>query len=153
MSASNKYDLTSSSPDRPLYGSAQRGSYGASNMENPILSSLPNMTRSSSGATQGDVVKFFQCLRIDPKAMALVRWGLKAIYSNMGGFEVEQQKSDEKAKTAIPSKRTRTSMTDVRPNTPRPSGNLDRNRDLLRLPNSNTVQGEDRSPTSIAIEG
>lgn len=75
MSASNKYDLSSSSPDRPLYGSAQRGSYGATsldrtcNMENPILSSLPNMTRSSSGATQGDVVKFFQCLRIDPKAM------------------------------------------------------------------------------------
>nr|GMD11979.1 uncharacterized protein LOC109186567 [Ipomoea batatas] len=261
MSASNKYDLTSSSPDRPLYGSAQRGSYGASNMENPILSSLPNMTRSSSGATQGDVVKFFQCLRIDPKAMVTehklkqidfkrltslalgvplddspsvsskgktlsssspedvrrLKLGLREScsrarergkifyesssvfqkcfpnvpsrkrsrsdvlsndrnsalfsterlasgtgiskmgtqsHSNMGGFEVEQQKSDERAKTAIPSKRTRTSMTDVRPNTPaRPSGNLDRDRDLLRLPNSNTVQGEDRTPTSIAMEG
>nr|GMC58083.1 uncharacterized protein LOC109186567 [Ipomoea batatas] len=67
------------SPDRPLYGSAQRGSYGASNMENPILSSLPNMTRSSSGATQGDVVKFFQCLRIDPKAM-VAEHKLKQIY-------------------------------------------------------------------------
>nr|GMC58935.1 uncharacterized protein LOC109186567 [Ipomoea batatas] len=230
-------------------------------MENPILSSLPNMTRSSSGATQGDVVKFFQCLRIDPKAMVTehklkqidfkrltslalgvplddspsvsskgktlsssspedvrrLKLGLREScsrarergkifyesssvfqkcfpnvpsrkrsrsdvlsndrnsalfsterlasgtgiskmgtqsHSNMGGFEVEQQKSDERAKTAIPSKRTRTSMTDVRPNTPaRPSGNLDRDRDLLRLPNSNTVQGEDRTPTSIAMEG
>lgn len=35
-------------------------------------------------------------------------------HSNMGGFEVEQQKSDERAKTAIPSKRTRTSMVDPR---------------------------------------
>nr|GMD57839.1 uncharacterized protein LOC109186567 [Ipomoea batatas] len=38
MSASNMYDLTSSSPDRPLYGSAQRGSYGAIVMEWTLFS-------------------------------------------------------------------------------------------------------------------
>ncbi|RAL37099.1 hypothetical protein DM860_004021 [Cuscuta australis] len=266
MSASSKYDLTSSSPDRPLYGSAHRGSYGVmsldktGNMDNPMSSSLANMGRSSSGATQGDVVKFFQCLRIDPKAMVTehklrqidykrltslslgvplddspsvsskgktlsssspedgrrlklslrdgcikARERVKIFYESssvfskcfpnvptrkrsrsdvlsndrniasfsterplsgtsiskigtqnhsiIGGFEVEQQKSDERAKTVIPSKRTRTSMSEVRPNTPaRPSGNLDRDRDL-RLPNNNSIHGEDRTSTPIAIEG
>ncbi|KAJ8568740.1 hypothetical protein K7X08_030962 [Anisodus acutangulus] len=57
MSASSRFDLSSSSLDRPLYlyASGQRGSYASAsldrsasfreNMENPILSSLPNMTR------------------------------------------------------------------------------------------------------------
>ncbi|CAH9098498.1 unnamed protein product [Cuscuta europaea] len=268
MSASSKYDLTSSSPDRIVYGSGQRRSYGATllektgNMDNPMLSSLPNMARSSSsGATQGDVVKFFQCLRIDPKAMVTehklrqidfkrltslslgapledspsmpskgkpisssspedvrrlklslrescskARERVKIFYesssvfnkcfpnvpsrkrfrsdvlsndrnsvlfsnerpvcgtsiskmgtqnlSNISGFEVEQQNLDERTKTIIPSKRTRTSMSDVRPNTPaRQSGNLDRDMDLLRLPNNNPIQCDDRTSTSLPIEG
>ncbi|KAL3535574.1 hypothetical protein ACH5RR_004035 [Cinchona calisaya] len=78
MSASSKFDLSSSSPDRPLYTSGQRGSYAAAsldrsssfreNMESPILPAIPNMTRGSSAATQ-DVTSFFQCLRFDPKSM------------------------------------------------------------------------------------
>ncbi|KAI3447171.1 hypothetical protein Pfo_003836 [Paulownia fortunei] len=81
MSASSKFDLSSGSPDRPLYASVRHGSYGAAsldklgsfceNMENPLLSSLPNMTRSSSSVTQGDVLNFFQCLRFDPKSMVV----------------------------------------------------------------------------------
>lgn len=81
MASSGKFDLSSASPDRPLYNSAQRGgSYtGASldrsssfreNMENPILSSLPSMSRSTSTVTQTDVTNFLQCLRFDPKTMA-----------------------------------------------------------------------------------
>lgn len=80
MSASSKFDISSSSPDRPLYASGQRGSYAPTasldrsgsfreNMENPIFSSLPNMTRSASTVTRTDAVNFFQCLRFDPKAM------------------------------------------------------------------------------------
>ena len=71
MAASSKFDMSSSSPDRPLY--AQRASYTAAsldrsgsfreNMENPILSSLPSMSRSSSSVSKGDVINFFQCLR------------------------------------------------------------------------------------------
>lgn len=81
MSASSKFDLSSGSPDRPLYASGHRGSYGASsldrsssfreNMENPLLSSLPNMTRSNSSVTQGDVLSFLQCVRVDPKSMVV----------------------------------------------------------------------------------
>ncbi|KAF5812127.1 hypothetical protein HanXRQr2_Chr04g0189111 [Helianthus annuus] len=80
MASSGKFDLSSVSPDRPLYSSAQRGSYSAAsldrsssfreNMENPILSSLPSMSRSNSTVTQVDVTNFFQCLRFDPKSMA-----------------------------------------------------------------------------------
>lgn len=79
MSASSKFDLASGSPDRPLYTSGQRGSYATAsldrsgsfreNMESPVLPVLPNMTRGSSAATQGDVASFLQCLRFDPKSM------------------------------------------------------------------------------------
>ena len=79
MATSSKFDLSSSSPDRPLY-TGQRGSHMAASldrsgsfresMENPILSSLPNMSRSSSSATQGNVVNFFNYVRFVPKLVA-----------------------------------------------------------------------------------
>ncbi|KAI3443604.1 hypothetical protein Pfo_000269 [Paulownia fortunei] len=275
MSASSKFDLSSGSPDRPLYASGHRGSYGASsldrsgsfreNVENPLLSSLPNMTRSSSSVTQGDVLNFFQCVRIDPKSMVVEhklnrpaefkrlasaavgipqedslpasskskqlsspsledlrrlksgvresgtkarervkifndclsvinkcfptipsrkRSRLDALsndrsntllsidrsasgmgigkigsqnHASTSGFELEQQKSEERTKNTIPSKRTRTSMvdarTDVRANNPtRPSGTVDKDRDVVRLSNSSAVQGEDRT-LSVAVDG
>ncbi|KAG8636099.1 hypothetical protein MANES_16G099400v8 [Manihot esculenta] len=81
MATSSKFDLSSDSPNRSLYTSGQRGGSHLTaqldrsgsfreSMENPILSSLPNMTRSSSMVAQGDVVNFFQCLRFDPKVVA-----------------------------------------------------------------------------------
>lgn len=79
MATSSKFDLSSGSPDRPLYNSGQRGSHIAApldrsgsfrEMENPILSSLPNMSRSTSLITQGDVTNFLHCLRFDPKLVA-----------------------------------------------------------------------------------
>lgn len=276
MASSSKFDLSSSSPDRPLYTSGQRGSYTATSldrsgsfrdsMENPILSSLPSMSRSSSSVTQGDLMNFFQCLRFDQKMVSpdhklhrqaiLKRLGsalgissddspsgsskakllpspspdelkrfkaglresvLKAkergkIFSEalilfsknfpsipstskkrsrsdvlssdrsntlllsdrsvlgssmgkmgtqsnaiMGGFELGQQKSEERTKSAVPSKRTRTSLVDgkvdVRTNAlARSSGALDRDREMLKLANSGAVQGEDRT-LPIAVDG
>ncbi|KAJ6746480.1 hypothetical protein OIU74_029034 [Salix koriyanagi] len=270
MAMSSKFDLSSDSPDRPIYSSGHRGSHLAAqmdrsssfreSMENPILSSLPNMTRSSAVVAQGDVVKFLQCIPFDPKVMAAehkssrqgdfkrhmntalgisaddspgslkgkvalspspeeikrVRDGLfgslvkgrermkifnEALfefnkffpnilpkkrsrlegYSNdrpnasvssdrsvlgpsMGkigiqnhsatsGFEPEQQKSEERTKNIVPNKRTRTSLVDVRGNAlVRPSGTVDRDREMPRLANSGAVQGEDRS-LSIGVDG
>lgn len=79
MATSGKFDI-SGSPDRPLYISGQRGSHIApqldrsgsfrESVDNPILSSLPNMSRSTSTVPQGDLLDFFHCLRFDPKAVA-----------------------------------------------------------------------------------
>ena len=80
MATSSKFDLSSGSPDRPLFTSGQRGAHLAAQldrsgsfretMENQILSSLPSMSRRSSVVAQGDVSNFFQCLRFDPKVVA-----------------------------------------------------------------------------------
>ncbi|XAR53455.1 hypothetical protein NMG60_11022011 [Bertholletia excelsa] len=73
------------------------------------------------------------------------------------GYELEQQKSDERTKIAIPNKRTRTSMADVKPDlranmSARPSGNVDREREAIRLSNSGGGQGEERA-LSIGVDG
>ncbi|XP_076918789.1 uncharacterized protein LOC143579335 isoform X2 [Bidens hawaiensis] len=265
MASSGKFDLSSVSSDRPLYSSA-RGSYAAAsldrsssfhdNMENPIVSSLPSMSRSTSAVSQVDVTNFFQCLRFDPKSMAaehkfnrhgdfkrlasavlgspdespsgsfkgkvsnfspddLKRFkaglrestikarervkvfsetlsvvnkcfpsipsrkrsrldvvpsdrasGLLVNRAHMGtgvgrmstqshsltnAFDFDQQKADERGKSVIPNKRTRTSMVEARPNTPaRSSGNMDREKETLRLSNNNASQNEDRSLPIVA---
>ncbi|CAL0304785.1 unnamed protein product [Lupinus luteus] len=76
MAASSKFDLSIRSPDKPLY-TGQRGSHIAAaldrsgsfreSVENPVLSSLPNTSRSSSSATQGDVMSFFNNVRFNQK--------------------------------------------------------------------------------------
>ncbi|GMJ07321.1 SAGA complex subunit 2A [Hibiscus trionum] len=265
MAMSGKFELSSGSPDRPLYTSGQRGALLAAQLdrsgsfretlENQILSSMPSMSRSSSVAAPGDVSKFFQCLRFDPKVVAAdhksnrqgdfkrhinVALGLSAdesptplskgkllpspipeeikrvkaglrdcsvkarervktfnealsvfnkffpsipskkrsrseSFSNdrpnalisgdrsvlsptigkmgmhnstAGGLEFEQQKSEERPKSAIPNKRTRTSLvdTDIRNNAQvRQPGNADRDKEMLRVSTSGSVQGEDRT--------
>ncbi|KAL2586854.1 hypothetical protein AAZV13_13G079000 [Glycine max] len=266
MATSSKFDPSSSSPDKPLYP-GQRGSHIAASldrsgsfresMENPILSSLPNMLRSSSLATNGDVESFFNYVRFDPKLLTLehksnrqmdfkrhvnaalgispdespsssskgkllpspvpedmkrvkdalganivkarerVKMFSEALsvfhevfpaitskkrsraegFSNdrsnvmlsdrpvlgpsigkvgvqghpvTGGFELEQQKSDERTKNVVPNKRTRTSMVDVRMDVRtnslvRPSGTVDRDKEKLRIANNGVVQSEERT--------
>ncbi|XP_010489486.1 PREDICTED: uncharacterized protein LOC104767146 isoform X3 [Camelina sativa] len=69
-----------------------------------------------------------------------------------GGFEPDQ-KLDERPKSGVPNKRTRTSMMDVRSNSiVRQSPVVDRDKEIMRVANNNNpVQCEDR--TSIGIEG
>ncbi|GMI81313.1 SAGA complex subunit 2A [Hibiscus trionum] len=268
MAMSSKFDLSSGSPDRPLYTSGQRGAHLAAQfersgsfretMENQILSSLPSMSRSTSVIAQGDVSNFFQCLRFDAKMVAAdyksnrqgdfkrhingalgisaegsptmsskgkllpspipeeikrVKAGLRDSsvkarermktfnealsvfnkffpsvpskkrsrsesfpsersnamlssdrsilgpttgkmgmhnHSVAGDFEFEQQISEERPKNVVPSKRTRTSLVDVRMDMRnnalvRQPGNADRERELLGVSNSGAVQGEDRT--------
>ncbi|KAJ7979300.1 Serine/arginine repetitive matrix protein 2 isoform 2 [Quillaja saponaria] len=269
MSTSSKFDLSSGSPDRPLYA-GQRGAHIAASlersgsfresMENPILSSLPSMSRCSSSQTQGDVINFFQCVRFDPKLVAAehksncpadfkrhvnvalgisldefpsnsskgkmlptpqpdeikrVKSGLREsnvkarervkifnealsvfnkifptipskkrsrseVFSNdrsgvmlsersvlgpsigkvgiqshaiSSSFELEQQKSEERTKNIVPSKRTRTSLMDVRSNPlVRQSGNVDRDKEMQRIANTGSIQGEDRT-LPIGVDG
>ncbi|KAJ1439883.1 hypothetical protein SESBI_02105 [Sesbania bispinosa] len=266
MATSTKFDLSSSSPDRPLY-TGQRGSHIAASLdrsssfresvENQILSSPPNMSRSSSSATQGDVVSFFNCVRFDQKLVApeyksnrqidykrhisaalgispdespsssvkgkqlpspvpedtkRLRDGLHTNFRRArerakmfsealsrfnkdfpnitskkrsraenfsndrssftvsdrsvlgpsigkvgvqghavtGGFEHEQQKLEERTKTVVPNKRTRTSLVDVKMDMRtnslvRPSGTVERDKEMLRIVNNGAVQGEERA--------
>ncbi|QCD80267.1 hypothetical protein DEO72_LG2g588 [Vigna unguiculata] len=264
--ASGKFDPPSSSPDRPLYP-GQRGSHIAASldrsgsfresMENPALSSLPNILRSSSPATRGEVENFFNYVHFDPKFLTLdhksnrqveykrhvnaalgispdespsssskgkllpspvpedmkrlkdilvanamrARDRLKMFsealsvfhevfptitlkkrsraesFSNdrsnamssdrpvlgssmgkggvqghpvTGGFELEQQKSEERTKNVVPNKRTRTSMVDVRMDVRtnslvRPSGTVDRDKEKSRITSNGAVQSEERT--------
>ncbi|KAH1131880.1 hypothetical protein J1N35_003258 [Gossypium stocksii] len=74
-------------------------------------------------------------------------------HSIAGGFEFEQQKSEERPKSAFPNKRTRTSLLDVRNNSlVRQPGNADRDREMLRVSNSAAVQGDDRTLAG-AVDG
>ncbi|KAK7265396.1 hypothetical protein RJT34_33016 [Clitoria ternatea] len=266
MATSSKFDPSSSSPDRPLYP-GQRGSHIAASldrsssfresMENPILSSLPNMLRSSSPATHGGVESFFNYVHFDPKLLTLehksnrqvdykrhvnaalgispdesptssskgkllpspvpeeikrlkdilhansvkardrVKMFSEALsvfhevfpaitskkrsraegFSNdrsnamlsdrpvlgpsvgkvgvqghlvTGAFELEQQKSEERTKSLVPNKRTRTSMVDARMDVRtnslvRPSGTVERDKEKLRISNNGVVQSEERT--------
>ncbi|KAL4269704.1 hypothetical protein GQ457_HM000780 [Hibiscus cannabinus] len=249
MAMSSKFDLSSGSPDRPLYTSGQRGAHLAAQfdrsgsfretMENQILSSLPSMSRSTSvvaadykSSRQGDFKRHINvALGISadesptvsskgklppspiPEEIKRVKAGLRdssvkarermktfnealsvfnkffpsvpskkrsrsesfpsdrsnALLSSdrsilgpttgkmgmhnhsvAGDFEFEQQKSEERPKNVVPSKRTRTSLVDVRMDMRnnalvRQPGNADRERELLRVSNSGAVQGEDRT--------
>ncbi|XP_057428757.1 uncharacterized protein LOC130722134 isoform X2 [Lotus japonicus] len=266
MATSAKFDLSSRSPDRPLYtglrgshvaGSLDRSGSFRESIENPNLSTLPNMSRSSSSATQGDVMSFFNCVRFDQKLVApehksnrqtdykrhvsaafgvspdesasssvkgkqlpspapedikRLRDGLHANFRRArerakmfsealsrfnkdfpnitskkrsraesfstdrssfmlsdrsvlgpsiskvgvqghpvtGGFEHEQQKLEERTKTVVPNKRTRTSLVDIKMDVRttslvRPSGTVDRDKEMLRVVNNGAVQGEERT--------
>lgn len=265
MATSSKFDASSSSPDRPLYA-AQRGSNIAASldrsgsfrecMENPILSSLPNMLRSSSPAKHGDVESFFNYVHFDPKLLVIdhksnrhvdykrhvnaalgispdespsssakgkllpspvpedVKRMRDSLYSSTvkarervkmfnealsvfnevfppvnvkkrsrvegfsndrssvmlndrsvlgpsgkvgvqghhvtGGFELDQQKSEERTKSLGPNKRPRTSMVDVKMDVRtnslvRPSGTVDRDKEKLRIANNGVIQSEERN--------
>lgn len=73
MASSSKFDLSSSSPDRSLYGSGSRGSHIATPMERSgsFRESMENsMSRNSSSTPQAEVMNFFQYLPFDSKLMA-----------------------------------------------------------------------------------
>ncbi|KAK6941351.1 hypothetical protein RJ641_026728, partial [Dillenia turbinata] len=78
-------------------------------------------------------------------------------HSISSSLELEQPKLEERTKSSTPNKRTRTSLLDsrmdVRSNAlARPSGAVDRERELVKAANSSTVQSEDRS-LPVGVDG
>ncbi|KAL6003344.1 hypothetical protein ACLOJK_023567 [Asimina triloba] len=75
------------------------------------------------------------------------------------GFELGPQKSEDKAKKAVPKKRVRTSMADMRREgqaniLSRPSGPIERGRDMLKLVNGGATQSEEKGQTlATGVEG
>ncbi|KAF5188912.1 serine/arginine repetitive matrix protein [Thalictrum thalictroides] len=78
MAANSKADPPSCSPDRLTYPAGHRGAYPSASlsgsyresMENRMLSSLPNMSRSTTTLSRGDVLNFFHGLPFDSKQLA-----------------------------------------------------------------------------------
>ncbi|CAE5989987.1 unnamed protein product [Arabidopsis arenosa] len=118
----------------------------ASSVFNKFFPSVPTKKRSRPEGFSGD--------RSGDRLLSGPGLGKMGIQSQTlaGGFELDQQKFDERPKSGVPNKRTRTSMMDVRSNSiVRQSAAVDRDKEIMRVANHNAVQGEDR--TSIGIDG
>ncbi|KAL1218353.1 hypothetical protein V5N11_028062 [Cardamine amara subsp. amara] len=118
----------------------------ASSVFNKFFPSVPTKKRSRTEGFSGD--------RTGDRLVSGSGLGKMGIQGQTlaGGFEIDHQKLDERSKSGVPNKRTRTSMMDVRSNSiVRQSVAVDRDKEIMRLANHNAVQGEDR--TSIGIDG
>ncbi|KAL0346720.1 UNVERIFIED_CONTAM: hypothetical protein Scaly_1688000 [Sesamum calycinum] len=123
---------------------------------NKCFPTIPSKKRSRLDALSNDRSNTMLSIDRSASGMGIGKMGPQN-HASTSGFELEQQKSEERTKSTIPSKRTRTSMldarTDIRANNPaRPSGSVDKDRDVVRLSNSGAVQGEDRT-LSVAVDG
>lgn len=87
--------------------------YESSSVFQKCFPNVPSRKRSRSDVLSNDRNSALFSTERLASGTGISKMGTQS-HSNMGGFEVEQQKSDERAKTAIPSKRTRTSMVDPR---------------------------------------
>ncbi|KAL1097424.1 hypothetical protein V6Z11_D05G034400 [Gossypium hirsutum] len=123
---------------------------------NKFFPSIPSKKRSRSDSFSGDRCNALLSSGRSILGPAIGKMGMPNL-SVAGDFEFEQQKSEERPKNVVPSKRTRTSLVDVRMDMRnnalvKQPGNADMERELLRVSNSGAVQGEDRT-VSGGIDG
>ncbi|CAG7900513.1 unnamed protein product [Brassica rapa] len=116
----------------------------ASSVFNKFFPSVPTKKRSRPEGFSGDRLA---------SGSGLSKMGIQGQTLLAGGFELDQQMLDERPKSGVPNKRTRTSMMDVRSNSVvrQSAAAVDRDKDIMRLANHNAVQGEER--TSLGIDG
>ncbi|XP_013598279.1 PREDICTED: uncharacterized protein LOC106306266 isoform X2 [Brassica oleracea var. oleracea] len=115
----------------------------ASSVFNKFFPSVPTKKRSRPEGFSGDRLA---------SGSGLSKMGIQGQIL-AGGFELDQQMLDERPKSGVPNKRTRTSMMDVRSNSivRQSAAAVDRDKEIMRLANHNAVQGEER--TSLGIDG
>ena len=80
---------------------------------NKIFPSIPSKKRSRSESFSGDRPNALLSSDRSVLGPTIGKMGMHN-HSIAGGFEFEQQKSEERPKSAVPNKRTRTSLLDVR---------------------------------------
>ncbi|RID52713.1 hypothetical protein BRARA_G00159 [Brassica rapa] len=116
----------------------------ASSVFNKFFPSVPTKKRSRPEGFSGDRLA---------SGSGLSKMGIQGQTLLAGGFELDQQMLDERPKSGVPNKRTRTSMMDVRSNSVvrQSAAAVDRDKEIMRLANHNAVQGEER--TSLGIDG
>ncbi|TXG61608.1 hypothetical protein EZV62_012971 [Acer yangbiense] len=123
---------------------------------NKFFPSVPSKKRSRSESFNNDRPSVMSSSERSVLGPGLGKMGIQS-HTISGSFEMEQQKSEERIKNAVPNKRTRTSLADVRMDVRnnalvRTSGAVDRDREMIRLANSGGVPGEDRT-LSIGVDG
>ncbi|KAK0571137.1 hypothetical protein LWI29_011630 [Acer saccharum] len=121
---------------------------------NKFFPSVPSKKRSRSESFNNDRPSVMSSSERSVLGPGLGKMGIQS-HTISGSFEMDQQKSEERIKNAVPNKRTRTSLADmdVRNNAlVRTSGAVDRDREMIRLANSGGVPGEDRT-LSIGVDG
>ncbi|KAK2645301.1 hypothetical protein Ddye_020496 [Dipteronia dyeriana] len=123
---------------------------------NKFFPSVPSKKRSRSESFNNDRPSVMSSSERSILGPGLGKMGIQS-HTISGGFEMEQQKSEERIKNAVPNKRTRTSLADVRMDVRnnalvRTSGAVDRDREMIRLAHSGGVPGEDRT-LSIGVDG
>lgn len=80
---------------------------------NKCFPSIPSRKRSRLDPLSNDRSNTLISVDRSASGMGIGKMGLQN-HANTNGFELEQQKSEERTKNSIPSKRTRTSMVDIR---------------------------------------
>ncbi|KAK8351446.1 hypothetical protein V6Z12_A05G033600 [Gossypium hirsutum] len=123
---------------------------------NKFFPSIPSKKRSRSDSFSGDRSNALLSSDRSILGPTIGKMGMHNL-SVAGDFEFDQQQSEERPKNVVPSKRTRTSLVDLRMDMRnnalvKQPGNADRERELLRVSNSGAVQGEDRT-VSGGIDG
>ncbi|GAB4837992.1 hypothetical protein Ancab_027518 [Ancistrocladus abbreviatus] len=119
---------------------------------NKVFPSVPSRKRSRTDIMSGDRASAVPSSDRSGLVSSIGKMGTSA-HAVMNSLEVEPQRAEERAKSAIISKRTRTSLLDARANSvARPSMLVDKERDVLRLASGGAVLGEDRS-LSVGVDG
>lgn len=80
---------------------------------NKFFPSVPSKKRSRSEVFSNDRSSSLLSSEHSAPGPNLSKMGIQS-HALPGGFELEQQKSEERIKNAVPNKRTRTSLVDVR---------------------------------------
>lgn len=80
---------------------------------NKCFPTIPSRKRSRLDALSNDRSNTLLSIDRSASGMGIGKMGLQN-HASTSGFEQEQQKSEERTKNTIPSKRTRTSMIDTR---------------------------------------
>ncbi|CAI9765947.1 unnamed protein product [Fraxinus pennsylvanica] len=119
---------------------------------NKCFPTIPSRKRSRLDTLSNDGSNALLSTDRSSSGMGISKMGSQS-HASTSSFELEQQRSEERTKNSIPNKRTRTSMVDPRANTPaRSTGVMDKDREVLRYPNSGVINGEDRT-SSLTVDG
>ncbi|CAN0839271.1 hypothetical protein LINGRAHAP2_LOCUS2527 [Linum grandiflorum] len=119
---------------------------------NKFFPSAPSKKRSRSESMSSDRSNTLLSSERSVMGQSLGKMGLQN-HGVTSSFEAEQQKSQDRIKSVVPNKRTRTSLVDVRSNALlRTPGTADKDREAPKLATNGTVQVDERT-LPVGVDG